>query len=289
MKRKKDAPPKPAPRTATKGAPPRAPLEEAPRILILDIELSPLTVYTWGVRDQFVALDAVIEDWSVIAFCAKWYGSDKVIFRGTGGRGSKKVRDDKALLAELAKLLDAADIVVGHNVRGFDLKKISARMIQHGMPPHSPVRVIDTLSAAKKAGAFSSNKLAFLAEKLTSERKDTHSGYPGMELWKACLADDPAAWKVMRAYNVQDVKATEELYTKLRPWCAGHPNMTLFAADAEALTCPKCSSHAVQTRGTVTTQTGKFQRLHCQSCGSWCRAKNNLVPLDSRKKILTSL
>jgi RNase P subunit RPR2 len=286
--------PKPAFKASTRrapkalnGSPPPTPTD-APRILTLDLELSPLVVYTWGVRDQFINLDALIQDWSILAFAAKWYGEKKVIYHDTSGRGADKVRDDRPLLAELAPLLDAADIVVGHHVKGFDLKKLSSRMIEHGMPPHSPVRVIDTLTAARRAGAFSSNKLAYLAEKLTTERKDSHSAYPGMALWKACLADDPKAWKVMRAYNIQDVQATEELYTTLRPWIVNHPNVTIFADTGEQA-CPKCSSPLVQTRGIVTTQSGKFQRLHCQACGSWSRAKQNLIPADFRKTKLTSI
>ena len=43
----------------------------APRILIADIETSPITAHVWGVRDQYVGLDQVIEDWSVLAFAAK--------------------------------------------------------------------------------------------------------------------------------------------------------------------------------------------------------------------------
>jgi hypothetical protein len=143
-----------------------APLS-APRILIADVETNPITAHVWGVRDQYVGLDQVIEDWSVLAFAAKWYGDKKVSYTDTSGRGAGKVRDDKALLAELASLLDEADIVVGHTAKAFALKKISARMIQHGMKPHSPVRCIDTYHAAKRAGAFSSNKLAnpgFLVE-----------------------------------------------------------------------------------------------------------------------------
>jgi RNase P subunit RPR2 len=272
---------------ASKGARSTAPTD-APRILTLDLELSPLVVYSWSVRDVFISLDQLIQDWSVLAFAAKWYGEKKVIYNDTSGRGADNVRDDRALLVELAKLLDEADVVVGHNVKGFDLKKLASRMIEHGMPPHSPVRVIDTLSAARRAGAFSSNKLAYLAEKLTTECKDSHSAYPGMALWKACLADDPKAWKVMRAYNIQDVQATEELYTTLRPWIVNHPNVTIFADTGEQA-CPKCSSPLVQTRGIVTTQSGKFQRLHCQACGSWSRAKQNLIPADFRKSKLTSI
>jgi hypothetical protein len=51
--------------------------QSAPRILIVDIETAPITAHVWGVRDQYVGLDQVIEDWSVLAFAAKWYGDKK--------------------------------------------------------------------------------------------------------------------------------------------------------------------------------------------------------------------
>ena len=39
----------------------------------------------------------------------------------------------------------------------------------------------------------------------------------GHELWLKCMAGNANAWKVMKRYNIQDVRVTEKLYDKLRP------------------------------------------------------------------------
>lgn len=261
---------------------------DSPKILILDVELSPIVAYVWQTFDVTVGLDQILEDWSVLAFCAKWLDGKNVIYRDTGGRGKNKVRDDRALLAELGELLDQADIVVGHNVKAFDLRKIRSRMLELGMPVPSPTAVCDTLQMARRAGAFTSNKLKFLCDKLTNAKKDSHSKFPGMALWRAVLEDDPKGWAAMREYNRADVLATEELYLKLRPWASGGVSLASFTDDDEPQ-CPTCLSTNLKPRGVAITATGKFVRLRCSDCNSWSRQRENLVIPNTRKKKLAKL
>jgi hypothetical protein len=35
----------------------------------------------------------------------------------------------------------------------------------------------------------------------------------------------------MRKYNPKDVKGTEDVYLKLRPWIEGHPNLAIYNDD----------------------------------------------------------
>ena len=245
------------------------------RILTLDIETAPIEAYTWGLWDQNVGLEQIKTEWSILSYAAKWLDSKKIIYADTGGRGARKCRDDKKLVAELWKLLDEADIVVAQNGARFDIKKINARLIMHGHGPYSPVRIIDTLSVAKKHFGFTSNKLAWMSKYLTSTKKSQHKKFPGFDLWKGCLADNPKAWAEMKKYNKLDVIATEELYLKLRPWISNHPNLNMYSI-REGVKCPKCNSANLQSRGSMVTQTGKYQRLQCQGCGGWTSAKQRL-------------
>lgn len=255
---------------------------KTPKILTLDIETSPLESFTWGTFDQNVGVEQIKTEWSVLSFAAKWLGKPKVIYADTSGRGVDKIRDDGDLLDQLWRLLDEADIVVAQNGVSFDLKKINARMLMAGQGPYSPVRVIDTLRAAKQHFKFTSNKLAWLSKHLTDAPKSLHNKYPGFELWSECLLDNPTAWAEMKKYNKQDVIATEKLYLKLRPWITQHPNLATYSM-REDLTCPKCDSPELQARGYTVTQSGKYQRLHCQKCGGWSRSKTNLIPANTRK------
>lgn len=230
--------------------------------------------------DQNIGLDMIKTEWSILAACVKPMGKAPAYFDTSL---KTDVRDDRELLDWLWWWLDEIDIIVTQNGARFDLPKINARMAMAGMKPYSPVRVIDTLKAAKKHFAFSSNKLAWTSKYLTDVPKSEHKKFPGFELWKECLAGNPKAWAEMKKYNIRDVVATEKLYLTLRPWMAGHPNIGAYS-DAGTTMCTNCGSTELQARGTTVTQKGRYQRYHCQACGSWSRGKKNLFELDKRRE-----
>lgn len=233
-------------------------------ILLLDIETVPIEALTWGTFKQTVGVEQIKTEWSVISFAAKWLGEKKVIYRDTGGRGKRQVRNDKALMLELHELLDKADIVIGHNVRRFDVKKVNARMLMHGIPPYSPIQVIDTLQVARKHFALTSNKLAWASKHLTDSPKLLHREFPGFELWLECLRDNPKAWRVMRKYNKRDVIALEKYYYRLRPWIDNHPMVKPYKGR-----CPNCGSNDYRPYGHRYTRFYKTQRHKCNECNSW--------------------
>lgn len=244
----------------------------APVIVTLDIETAPLQSFHWGLTDQNIGLEQVQDEWAILSFSWKRLGNPRVGFKHTGGRGAAHVRDDKALLVELHRVLDEADIVVAQNGKEFDLKKINARMAMHGMRPYSPVRIIDTCLAARRFFGFTSNRLAWLSKHLTAAKKSAHKKFPGFELWLECLKDNPKAWVEMRKYNALDVVATEQLYLRLRPWIEGHPNVATYVEGTKPA-CPKCGSTNLLSNGLRTNQFGQYRRLQCQSCGGWAHGR----------------
>jgi hypothetical protein len=253
--------------------------------LIVDIETSPLESYTWGTHEQTVGVDQIKTEWSILAFSAKWLGESTLIYADTGGRGKKKVRDDKQLLRKLHKLLDEADIVVTQNGKKFDLRKINARLIMHRIRPYSPVRIVDTYLVARRCFGFTSNRLAWQAKHLTTRQKSIHKRFPGFELWLECLADNPLAWKEMKHYNCDDVLATEEVYLTQLPWITGHPNIGTYTNEPH---CPKCGSVHLQRRGRRVTQNGWYARFQCMKCGGWCSSKHNELSTAQRTALLVN-
>lgn len=246
-------------------------MSDEPKILLVDIETSPIVSYTWGLFDQTVGLNQVHRDWSILAFCAKWFGTKTLIYEDQSK--AKNIFDDAALVSALWALLDECDIAVGHNAQAFDIKKINARFAIHGLKPPRPFKVIDTKLLAKRKFAFTSNKLEYLADKLNvNYKKQAHKEFPGFDLWKECLAGNPKAWKVMREYNQHDVLALEELWTKLAPWDA----TSGLAAYYGPLSC-NCGSKKLQRRGFARTKIGKYQQYQCQDCGTWMKDSKNLL------------
>jgi len=258
------------------------------RILTLDLETSPILGLVWGLRDQNLSTEQIVEDWSVLCYCAKWMDSDKILSGHTGGRGKGWVRDDRRILRELWELLDEADAVVAQNGKRFDMKMIDGRMVQHGMKPYSPVKVIDTLLASRDRFRFPTHKLAYQSRVLTDTPKSDHRKFPGWELWTEVLADNPAAWKEMLAYCEIDVRATEKVYLKQRPWIRRHPNLGVYAEDKN-IRCVGCASDRLQSRGYETTHQGRFPRYQCQACGKWNRGKMQQLATNVRKNLLVGL
>src|ERR1700676_1733367 len=135
-------------------------MNNKPKILVIDIETSPIISYTWGLFDQNVGLNQVVQDWNILSYAAKFLDNKKVYYNDLSK--SKDLHNDKILVQDLWKLLDEADIVIGQNSVAFDIKKIKARMLIHDMKPPSSFKQIDTMLISKKHFNFTSNKLEYL-------------------------------------------------------------------------------------------------------------------------------
>lgn len=179
------------------------------KILLLDIETTPLQVYTWGLWDQNISIDQIIKSTEMLCFGARWLGTKKVIFKSVHHDGKK------FMLEELHKLMDEADLLVGWNSAAFDHKHINREFLENGLVPPSPVKDLDLMSITKANFLFPSNKLDYVAQKLGVGAKVKHSGF---KLWLRCMEGDDKAWKEMKTYQIQDVNLLAELYDVLLPW-----------------------------------------------------------------------
>lgn len=262
----------------------KAPL--AAKILVLDLETAPVVACVWGLWKQNIGLEQINSDWYIMSYAAKWLGEKEVFQRDQ--RDAEDPEDDIELLTDLWHLINEADVVVAHNGKRFDIKKMNARFILRGFTPPSPYRVVDTLETVKRSFAFTSNKLAFLTDKLCkTHKKQTHGKFPGFTLWKQCLLGNLEAWDEMASYNVDDVLSLEELYFILRPWTEGHPNVAIYE-NTEEVKCPKCGSADVNYRGYTYTQSGRYRRVKCMSCGGWSRTRYTDNSTAVRKAALTN-
>lgn len=233
------------------------------KVLVFDIETSPITAYVWGLKDQNIGLNQIVNDWSVMAWGAKWLNrpASEVMYADTTGLSEKR------LLQRIWELLDQADVVITQNGKSFDSRKLNARFIHYGLTPPRPYKHIDTYLLVKAAADFTSNKLEYLTDKLCVKyKKLSHSKFPGMSLWTECIKGNKEAWREMKRYNIHDVLSTEELYNVVKAW--GPKNMPkLFIALS---VCSSCGSKA-QRRGTELVGKTLVQRIRCNNplCGKW--------------------
>lgn len=252
------------------------------KVLFIDIETLPMEVYAWSLGDQHIGIDMIKKDWSILSFSAKWLGSDDIMYHDTSKE--KDVRDDSKLLKILHSLIDEATVLIFQNGDRFDLPKIRARFLLNGLKPTSSVRTIDTYKIARKHFALTSNKLAYMTDKLCVKyKKQDHSEFSGIKLWTECLKGNSKAFASMKKYNSYDVLSLEELYFKLAPWDKTI-NFSTYSDDLE-FRC-NCGSSELKQKGFVYTNTAKFDRFICQSCGKEHRGSTNHLDPEKKKKLL---
>ena len=224
------------------------------KTVYLDIETAPNLAVVWGIWQQNVAINQLLETGETMCMSYKWRDDDNVYF----------TRDLKDMWA----VLNQADVVVTYNGDNFDLKTLNRDFLLAGIEPPDPYQSLDLLKVVRRRFRFVSNKLDFVCQELGIGRKVQHTG---MELWLACMRNEPEAWEQMEEYNVMDTILLQELHDKLTPWIINGPHHGLHNRDGQC--CPNCGSHNIIKKGFAYTNSSIFQRFKCKSCGTPIRSR----------------
>lgn len=249
------------------------------KILAIDIETAPNTAHVWGLFKQNIGINQILDTGRVMCFAAKWLDNKKIHF------WSEHTDDHESVVKMAHKYLDEADAVLSFNGESFDMPTLNREFLKYGLTPPAPYRHIDLLKVAKRRFRFTSNKMDHLAKELGVGRKMEHKGH---ELWVECMNGDKDAWRVMEAYNRQDVVVLEQLYWKMIPWIDTHPNHALYAVDCpEDPTCTNCGSLDVHSRGVQHNKSHSYLRYQCNDCGTWMRGRYTLT--EKNPNVLTQI
>lgn len=232
------------------------------KILILDCETSPNTAHVWGLWQQNVSINQLMESSYTMCWAAKWLHEKRVMF------DSMKQSKPKEMIRRVHALLSEADMVVHYHGTSFDIPTLNKEFLLHGMMPPPPVKELDLLRVVRKRFRFPSNKLDYVAQRLGLGKKFEHEGHT---LWIKCMNGDAEAWRTMERYNRHDVILEEKLYKRLLPWISQHANRNLFNSTNDQLQCPNCGETKYQRRGVQRSATRTYARYQCQACGSWFR------------------
>lgn len=239
------------------------------KILFLDIETSPNTAHVWGLWNQNVSINQLLESSYTLCWAAKWADDDVVMY------DSIYQSTPKQMIRRIHRLLELADVVVHYHGTHFDIPTLNKEFILFNLPPPSPYQQVDLLKTVRKRFRFASNKLGYVAERLKLGKKYDHEGHT---LWIRCMDNDANAWQEMEKYNRHDVVLLEKLYYKLLPWIKSHPNRSVYEGTAN---CPTCGSFSFQKRGFAITQAGKYQRYQCKDCHTWFRSTQRIKTLQT--------
>ena len=225
------------------------------RVLLIDIETKPATVYVWKLFDVNIGIDQVVAPSGTICFGAKWLGEKETMFFSEWEHGHAE------MIKAAHTLFNEADAIVTYNGDRFDIPKLMGEFLLLGLTPPAPPTSIDVFKAIKKLGFFS-KRLAFIGPALKVGAKVKHEGF---RLWTDTMAGCEKARKKMEKYCVQDVVLLEKVYKKIRPYIRNHPHTSGSAPNS----CGGCGSDRLQSRGYRRTKTFRIQRLQCQNCGAW--------------------
>ena len=236
------------------------------RLLFFDLESAPIPTYVWGAHDQYVRPDALERDTYLLSWASKW--SDRKRVQSAVVTPEEAMDDDDGrIVAELADIMRDADSVVAHNAKRFDVPLMNARLLQLGLEPLGPVRVIDTLSWARQSFKLASNSLDYLAWLLGVDGKLPTD----FNLWRRSDKGDEKALKRMARYNRRDVEVLEAVYYKLLPYAVGVPRLVDADPDGNRGVCSRCGEDALQKRGFHYTAASTYQRYQCTHCKKWDR------------------
>ena len=233
------------------------PANDNPRILFLDIESSLIKAYTFNIRDTHIT-HKQIEDLhrsarTIHCVGLKWAGERKVRVLSEWEHGYE------GMIRGVHEALCEADAVATYNGANFDMPKLDGQfaLLDLGLPP--PPTQIDIYKTARKWG-FPSSKLDYIAPVFGLGGKLKHEG---LQMWIDVYEGCPKAQKKMARYCAGDVRLTEEVYERARPYIRNHPRLRSGGE------CSCCQSSNVQYRGFNYSKKFKTERIFCLDCRSW--------------------
>jgi hypothetical protein len=238
-----------------------------PKILVLDIETKLIPVLTFGIRDQYLDIKQIVD----IPESAR--GVHMVGVKWAGERGVTVLTEwehgYEGMLRRTRDMLNEADGVVGFNHANFDMKKLDGQFALLGLDPPQPPTNIDIFKTARQMG-FPSSKLDYIAQAFGIGKKVKH---PGMEMWRDVLSGCPKARRRMTKYCAGDVRLTEEVYYRLRPYIKNHPRLRGRQGD----TCPNCGVGTLTSQGEKASRYFITQSLKCNHCAAWSQGKREKI------------
>jgi hypothetical protein len=142
-------------------------------VLYLDVEVSKSMMFNYGLRvpSKYINPDNLIHEYYIICWSASYVGSDNVWHDCVTTAEARKWTD-KNILQKLQRLMKSADIIAGHNVDAYDVKRINTRLFLNELEPVIGKKTIDTLKVARQKFAFESNRLDYINKRLGFRPKD---------------------------------------------------------------------------------------------------------------------
>lgn len=239
-----------------------------PLILYWDIETSLAKSYHFNYWKTNISVKQMIQPSHMISHAWAW--GDGEVHSSCLTPEEMLAQDDERIVLEAWTLLDKCSIVVAHNGKRFDVKKMNGFFLKYGLPAPSPYKVIDTLEIAKKHFNLPFRSLEYLAKFLNVELK-LDAG--GIETWIGCDKGDQESLDKMRYYNEGDITTLRSIHKRLIGWDNNGVNVALYNDDHDFV-CTHCGSDDVQVLSDkfAYTPQRKYQVYRCGGCQAVLRS-----------------
>jgi hypothetical protein len=216
-----------------------------------------------------------LRDGYTICMSYQWYEDSKVSYIGLDdypeyfkeepeSLPSKEILKD--MYQRMWNVLDTADMIVAHNGKAFDIKKLNGEFFRMGMPPPSFARVTDTKNICKRSFGFASNKLEEIVQIAEIGRKLPNEG---IELWAECDKRSKKKWKIMKAYCMHDTALLKPVFERVKPWMAPVDYINWNLELDRPGCCPVCGSLQIKKDGSWYYSKRMVQKYRCtrKGCG----------------------
>lgn len=231
--------------------------------LFYDIETSLAKSYHFQQWKVNLSMKQKIQESHILSHA--WAFGDSPVKSSVLSVDEMLTHDPERLVLECWSLLNNCDVLVAHNGKRYDVRKVNGYFLQYGLPPPSPYKVVDTLQIAKSKFNLPFNSLAYLAEFLGVQQKiDTG----GLDLWIKCDQGDPEALRKMDEYCRGDIETLRDVYYRLIGWDNNGVDMSVYS-DHGAV-CTNCGSDDVKSiEGKFAyTAKRKYSLYKCEECGA---------------------
>lgn len=171
-------------------------------ILYIDTENSTSIYENYGAKvpSKYLNPSNLVAGWFMLGWSASYIGNNNV-WTGFVSPDEARNRDDSGIVQRLHDLMEAAEIIAGHNVDGFDIKSCNTVFMKHKLPPIVGKKTIDTLKLARSRLRHESNTLDYLSQFYGFSGKDKITN----EDWKAATAGDKKTLNKIEKYCRGDV------------------------------------------------------------------------------------
>lgn len=198
-------------------------------ILYFDLEVSKSMMFNYGLRvpSGYINPEDLYRDFYIICWSASYVGKSTVWSECVTSKEAQKW-NDKRILVRLHELMESADILAGHNIDKFDLRKVNARFLLNGMEPITHKKTLDTLKIARSKFSFESNRLDYISQKLGLRPKDD---IRNSDWLKIVTSGDEKTLKKVNKYCRGDVTSGKGVLEKLMKFSGKRVDYGAIALD----------------------------------------------------------